>query len=420
MLIDKSRNSTVYIPRLVENRVKTALADTRIVAIVGPRQSGKTTLAKRLAKADERPYLTLDETDQREFAIDDPDGFLRDYESVVIDEVQRAPELFLTMKRIVDDDPRPGRFLITGSVDLLQRSVSPDSLAGRIEVIELLPFSQAELCHNATPGILDRLFSCDFPVLETVGRSENLVERVLRGGYPIAVERSDDNRREQWLRTYAELLTNRDLPEIARINKSDQLNKLIDLAAVYSGNLLNHSAIGLQIGIDSKTAERWLSLLESLFLVRRVGAWHHNERKRPVKSQKLQFIDSGLLAAMRRINAKALQRDRTQFGALLESFVFSEILKVAAIRNDRININHYRDQDKTEVDFVIECAPGQIVGIEVKARATVRPNDFKGLKRLMEINGKQFSCGAVMYDGEKIQQLHPNMFAIPFKMLWEA
>ena len=195
---------------------------------------------------------------------------------------------------------------------------------------------------------------------------------------------------------------------------------MIDLAAVYSGHLLNHSAIGLQIGIDSKTAERWLSLLENLFLVRRVGAWHYNERKRPVKSQKLQFIDSGLLAAMCRINATELRRDRTQFGALLESFVFSEILKLAAIRNDGIKINHYRDQDKTEVNFVIERAPGEIVGIEVKARATVRPNDFKGLKRLKEINGKQFTCGAVMYDGERIQQMHPGMFAIPFKMLWEA
>ena len=413
-------DSTNHILRHIESRVKTALADTRVVAIVGPRQSGKTTLIQKLASADGRTYLTLDNTEHLQFAKDDPDGFLRDHESVAIDEVQHAPEILLTIKRMVDENPSPGRFLITGSVDLFHNTISPDSLAGRIEVIELLPFSQAEICKFETPQILNRLFTGDFPVHETVGRTEVLVTRVLHGGYPEALERSIDHRREAWLRSYVQTVMTRDVFHIARINKPEKFIRLIDYAAVSSGQLLNFSTFGTELQVDRKSVDRWLSLLEHLYLVRRVKAWHYSERKRLVKSQKMHFLDSGLLAAIRGIDAAKIQRDRHQFGALLECFVLSELMKATALNYDWIRIYHYRDTDKVEVDFVLECSPGKIVGIEVKSRATVRPNDFKGLKRLRDLCGDKFVSGVVFHDGDTIQQMYPKMFAMPVKMLWEA
>ena len=409
-----------YVPRQIEDRIRTALADTRIVAIVGPRQSGKTTLVRKLALTDGRPYLTLDDSGLREFANDDPDGFLRDYDYVAIDEVQRAPELLLTIKKIVDENPRPGQFLITGSVDLFRQTISPDSLAGRIEVIELLPFSQTEILRSDPPRILNRLFAGDFPVQEWVGRTENLVARVLQGGYPEALERKVDRRREAWLRSYVQILMNLDLSYIARINKPDNFTRLVGLAAASSGQVQNFSSFGSQLGVDSKTVDRWMSMLEHLYLVRRVKAWHHNERKRFIKGQKMHFLDSGLLAAIRRIDAAVIQNDRQQFGALLECFVFAELLKATALQDDWINFGHYRDTDKVEVDLVLERSPGEVVGIEVKSRVTVRPSDFRGLKRLCALCGERFVCGVVLHDGETVQQMYPGMFAMPIQMLWES
>ena len=256
-----------FVTRHAEDRVRVALTDTRIVALVGPRQSGKTTLVRRIAEHDDRPFITLDEEQSRRFALDDPVGFVRGLDKVVIDEVQRSPDLILAIKKAVDEDNRRGRFLITGSVDLFRGAISPDSLAGRVETIELLPLSQAEIAGLSPSRFLDRPFHGDFPGLEQTGPTAGLVERVVSGGFPEALSRSQAARRSAWLRSYAQSVVSRDVLDIASVSKSDELARLVDHAALLAGNLLNLSSLASRLGVDSKTVDRWLVLLEHMFLV---------------------------------------------------------------------------------------------------------------------------------------------------------
>ncbi|MDD9981617.1 MAG: ATP-binding protein [Gammaproteobacteria bacterium] len=407
-----------FFARHAETPIRAALNDTRIVAIVGPRQSGKTTLARRIADDDGRPFVTLDDEQFRRFAEDDPAGFVRSQPIAAIDEIQRAPALILALKKAVDEAPHPGRYLITGSVDLFRGARSPDSLAGRVDTIELLPFSQAEIAGTGVPGFLDRAFASDFPSLAATGPTDELIERVISGGFPEALSRTDPARRRRWLRAYVRALAERDASEIASIDKIVEMSRLIDHAAVSSGQLLNMSALGLRLGIDSKTVDRWLALLEHMFLVRRIRAWHRNRLKRLVKTPKLHFMDSGLLAALGGIGAADIAKDRENLGPLLECFVHAEIAKAAALSDETTAISHYRDKDRVEVDLVLERSLDRVVGIEVKASATVRPEDFRGLARLRDAAGDRFACGVVLHDGERIQQTGSKLFAMPLKMLW--
>ncbi len=409
-----------FVERHAEARVRLALSDTRMVAIVGPRQSGKTTLARRLAENDGRAFVSLDDDQSRRFARDDPAGFVRGLHTAAIDEIQRAPDLILALKKAVDERPAPGRFLLTGSAELFRSAISPDSLAGRIETVELLPFSQTEIAGTVPSRFLDRAFAGDFPALEETGPTAALIERVVAGSYPPALSRSAPARRSAWLRAYAQALAERDVLDIASVRKRGKMVRLIDHAAVSAGQLLNLSGLGAGLGVDGRTVDRWLVLLENLFLIRRVDAWHNNRRKRLVRRPKLQFLDSGLLAALLRTDAAAIARDRQGLGPLLESFVHGEIAKAVALADDPPTVRHYRDKDGVEVDLVLERSPGLVAGIEIKAGATARPRDFGGLRRLKEIAGKRFACGILLHDGERIQRPSPGLFAMPFRMLWEA
>ena len=417
---NRTTSPGTLVARHAETQVRAALNDTRIVAIVGPRQSGKTTLARRIAGDDGRPFITLDDEQFRRFAEDDPAGFVRSQPVAVIDEIQRAPALILALKMAVDESPRPGRYLITGSVDLFKGALSPDSLAGRVDTIELLPFSQAEIAGAGVPGFLDRAFAGDFPNLAVTGPTDDLIERVVSGGFPEARSRTVPARRRRWLRAYARALAERDVSEIAAVDKSVEMSRLIDHAAAASGQLLNMTALGSRLGIDGKTVDRWLTLLEHMFLVRRIRAWHRNRLKRLVRTPKLHFLDSGLLAALRGTGAADIAGNREKLGPLLECFVHAEIAKAAALSDETTTVSHYRDKDRVEVDLVLERSPDRVAGIEVKAGATVRPRDFRGLERLRSAAGDGFACGIVLHDGERVQQTGPRLYAMPVKMLWTA
>jgi predicted AAA+ superfamily ATPase len=393
------------------------MLDTRIVALVGPRQSGKTTLVRKIAVDTGLSLLTLDDEQTRNFANDDPSGLIRGLDRAVIDEIQRAPALMLALKKTVDEDPRPGRFLITGSVELFRGSVSPDSLAGRIEAVQLLPFSQSEIERLPPSTFLEEAFNGDFAALEETGSTPDLVERVVSGGYPEALARSNAARRRAWLTEYARSLATRDIADLAGVSKPDEMQRLVGHAAVASGQTVNLSALAAPLGVDGKTVDRWLTLLEQMFLIRRVRAWHRNDLKRLVKTPKLHFLDSGLLAALQRVTAEDVTRDRSRLGPLLEGFVFSELSKLAGQSVDPPLLSHYRDRDKVEVDFVLERG-GQLVGIEVKASGTVKPADFNGLRRLREATGEAFSCGIVLHDGDRIQQVSDRLYAMPVCQLW--
>jgi len=408
---------TAPVPRHVEAQVRTALGDTRVVAIIGPRQSGKTTLARKLARDDGRTYFTLDDDATRLFARNDPAGFLRGHDRAVIDEIQRAPGLVLAIKKIVDEDTRPGRFLITGSADLFAGAIAPDSLAGRVQTIELLPLSQAEIERRPPSSFLDAAFRGTTPPgVQAI--TTNLVERVLAGGFPEALARPTPARRRDWLTSYAQSLAERDVVEIAELAKADMMRLLIEHAALMSGQLVNMSELAQRVGVDAKTIDRWLSLLGKIFLVYRVRPWFRNNLKRLVKTPKLHFVDSALLAALAGIDAAAIARDRALLGPLLECFVHAELQKAIALSGERTSLTHYRDKDQAEVDFVIERTPGRIVGIEVKASATVRPQDFKGLIRLEEAAGEAFVMGILLHDGERVLRYSDRLATAPLSSLW--
>ena len=336
----------------------------------------------------------------------------------MIDEVQRAPELMLAIKESVDRDDAPGRFLLTGSANLATVPAIADSLAGRMATISLLPFAQSEI--RSTPGrLLDRLFAGEEPkVDEGAIFGDDLLTLVLQGGYPEALRRTTPARRTAWLENYVALILDRDVRDIANIDQLDRLPRLLEVLAEHAGQLVNHSSFGAALGLSSVTAQKYVAILERLFLVRTVAPWSSNRLSRLVKTPKLHFLDSGLLATLRDDEEEALRQDRTRFGGLLKSFVVSELLKLASWSERRVAFSHYRTKDQDEVDLVIEDRRGRIVGIEVKASATVRPQDFRGLRQLQEAVGDRFVRGLVLHDHDRVTPFGEKLQAAPLSVLW--
>ncbi|WP_262711579.1 ATP-binding protein [Prosthecodimorpha hirschii] len=348
----------------------------------------------------------------------DPVGFLRGLDRAAIDEIQRAPDLILAIKETVDRDPAPGRFLLTGSANLATVPTVADSLAGRMAVVPLLPFAQAEL-RDAPGRFLDLVFAG-----ETVWSADGtvtgdaLVDCVLAGGYPEAVRRRSPDRRRVWLEDYVALILDRDVRDIARIDQLERLPRLLAVLAEHAGQLVNHASYGAALGLSSVTAQKYVGILERLFLVRSLVPWSSNRLSRLVKSPKLHFLDSGLLAALRGLDGDLIAANRTAFGAVLESFVYSEILKLAAWSDRRLSFSHFRTRDGDEVDLVIEDRRGRLVGIEVKASATVRDDDFKGLRKLQEAAGDRFLRGLVLLDHDRVIPFGERLTAVPISSLW--
>ena len=408
--------ASVLFPRFSAERVATALKDTPVVLVHGPRQCGKTTLARELV-AGQRDYLTLDDATVLAAARHDPAGFVRALERAVIDEVQRAPQLLPAIKQSVDDDRRPGRFLLTGSSSVFTLPQFSESLAGRMEVVTLLPLSRAELC-GRKPRFLEQAFAGRLakPAERLLGG--DLVRAVLTGGYPEMLTRASPKRRQAWARDYIRAIVQRDARDIAEVEKLDQMPRLMRALAHHAGQLANFNQLGGQIGLDDKTTRKYIGVLEQLFLVRRVEPWFRNRLKRLVKTPKLQFLDPGLLAALTGATEERVSGNRSIFGALLETFVFSEIEKQLGWSDRAPTLHYYRDKDQNEVDFVIESAEGDIVGIEVKAAATVTAADFKGLRKLADACAGEFKLGVVAYDGANIVPFGERMFAAPVACLW--
>lgn len=411
-------------PRYAEGAIREALADTRVVAISGPRQAGKTTLARKIAGR-ERTFLTLDDAAVLASARRDPNGLVRSLDTAVIDEIQRAPELLLAIKQAVDEDTRPGRFLITGSADLQAIPRTQDSLAGRIEVVPLFPLAQAEILgHPHPPRFIDAAFAGDVPRPPDATSFDpndafDAVAAVLAGGYPDAVARRNERRRADWYRAYVSAILTRDLTDLATLDKIARVPNLVEVLAHHAGDLVNWANLGGKLGLDAATVQRYVTLLEHLFLVRRVRAYSGNDLKRVVSTPKLHFLDSGLLAGLLGLDAGRLRLDRQPLGPVLEAFVFAELTKLAGWSDARPAIYHYRDKDQVEVDFVLEDAQRGVVGIEVKAAATVRDSDFKGLRRLQAHLGDRFRLGLVLYDGDRLLPFGERLVAAPLSTLWQ-
>lgn len=402
--------------RFVERRADEAMLDTPVVLIVGPRRAGKTTLVRRMGDTS-RTYITLDDQTTLSAAQSDPTGFIRGLDRAIIDEIQRAPDLLLAVKKTIDEDYRPGRFLLTGSANVLTLPRIADSLAGRMETIQMLPLARAEISGRA-PRFLEHLFEGKLYSQRDAIVGDDLVKLVLLGGFPEAISRESERRRQDWSRSYLTSILTRDLRDIADIEKLTELPKFVRLLAEHSGQLVNYSQFGAGIDVSHKTGQRYVGLLEQVFLIATVRPWFTNALKRIVKTPKLHFLDSGLLAAARGLTFERVKVDRPTFGGLLESFVFSEVLKLMTGSDLRLTPYHFRDRDMREVDIVLERDDGTIVGIEVKASATVKGSDFSGLRALAEASGNRFAFGVVLYDSKDFVPFGDRLAAAPLSCLW--
>ncbi|WP_345565722.1 ATP-binding protein [Nonomuraea rosea] len=407
-------------PRHAEKTVVEALSDTRVVLINGARQSGKSTLVKHLAKGRTAECRDLDREFMRQAAISDPEGFIDFPGMMVIDEIQRVPELLLAIKAQVDADPRPGHYLLTGSARILGLHALPDTLVGRMETIELWPFSQGEI--DDTPDrFIDAIFDqgADLRHSSEVSRAD-YAERIVRGGFPEAVSRTNGRRRRRFFDSYVGDLIARDVNELSKIERLPDLHALTRLLAARSGQLLVRQSIGNDLGLPASTATRYLSLLEEVYLIKRVPAWSRNLSSRAVSTSKVAFVDSGVAANLLSIDARGLIRPGGLFGPLLEGFVLMELARQLTWSEAQADLYHYRTKDGVEVDAVLENRRGQVVGIEVKASSTVRADDFKGLRHLADRLGDDLVAGIVLHTGTQTLPFGDRMRAMPVSALWEA
>ena len=303
--------------------------------------------------------------------------FLRGLDRVVIDEIQRGPELLLAIKTEVDRDRSPGRFLLTGSANLLTVPHVADSLAGRMQLVKLLPLSRSEILGSKST-FLDNAFNGDWPTVETTVLGDDLIETVLAGGYPEAIAREKWNRKQDWYHDYVEAVVQRDVRDVAQIDQIAIMPELLNMLAEHASQLVNYSGIGSALNLNHVTTRKYVSVFEKMFIVHNLKPWFTNKLKRSIKSPKIHFLDAGLLAALRDITPEAVRKNKTAFGAVLETFVFSELQKVATWSGSRNSFYHFRDKDKKEVDIVIENKRGDVVGIEVKSSATVNLQRLRG------------------------------------------
>lgn len=409
------------IERQISEKLHASLADTRVVLLNGARQTGKSTLAKAVADACSAPYLSLDDPTVLALARADPDALVTGHSGlVIIDEVQHAPELFRAIKRVVDRDTRPGQFLLTGSANIFLLPKLAESLAGRMEILPLDPFAQSELA-GKSGDLIDRLFSGGVwaPGRREINRLD-ICARMIAGGFPEAVARPAGERRAAWFRSYIAALLQRDVRDLANIEKLTDLPKLLGLLAARTGGLMNVAEISRAIDIPHTTLQRYLALLEAAFLFRPLPAWSANLGKRLVKSPKIHLLDSGLAAHLRGTgDAKSLSLS-PDIGPLLENFVVQEIRKQLAWSVQTASAWHFRTATGSEVDLLLEAPDGRIVGIEVKASGSVTQGDLKGLRVLSEALGDRFIAGAVLYLGEQVLPLGGNLYALPISVLWQA
>jgi predicted AAA+ superfamily ATPase len=392
------------------------MKDTPVVLLAGPRQAGKTTLVRQIALSGMR-YLTLDDEVTLLSARNDPVGMIRSLDRAVIDEIQRSPALLLAIKKNVDEDRRPGRFLLTGSANLMAMPTVADSLAGRMETLTLLPLSQGEVEGTET-NWLDSVFAGQLPQLGSPARTDDLVGRVLRGGYPEAMSRLTVKRRTAWGRQYLDAMIQRDVRDVSGIEKLDKLPRFLSGLAQTAGQMCNYTQLGGQVGLDGKTASSYISVFEHMYLLKRVDVWARNRLNRVVKTPKLQFIDSGLLSTLLDLTPDEVAKDRTRFGNVLETFVIGELLKQTTTSEADYRLLYYRDADKVEVDVVVENSAGQLVGVEVKASATVKEADLRGLRKLAGLAGESFTMGVVLYDGDETMPMGDGIWAAPISTLW--
>lgn len=405
--------------RYIKSNIYNALQDTPVVYIMGPRQSGKTTIVKDII--DEKwEYMTFDDSAQLTIAQADPVGFIRNIpidKSIVLDEVQRLPELFVSIKQAVDEHRVPGRFLLTGSANALLLPTLSDSLAGRMEMIPLSTLSEYEIL-GKTPCFLQKLLQGEPPSTTQTRVRDYMIKRIVTGCFPEPLQREKEPRIRAWYESYLQSLMQKDIRDLGQIEHHSDMVKLVEILALYSGKLINFSDLGKKVGLNRVTVKKYFSLLQQLFLIEILPAWHSNATKRLVKTPKMHVTDTGIICAARGISTEQIRTNPDLYGSLLESFVFNELRKQSYFSDQKVKFSHYRDKDKVEVDVIIENSIGEVIGIEVKAASSISQKDLQGLKKLKEMTNKRFKIGVLLYDGDHTASFGDNLFAVPIASIW--
>ena len=394
--------------RAIEARISDALEDTPAVFLRGARQVGKSTLALQFAHG--ARFLTLDDALTRAAATYDPDAFVRDNATkgrVIIDEVQRVPELLIAIKAEIDRDRRPGRFILTGSANITMLPHIAESLAGRVEILTVYPLNRAEIERRETS--LDAMLSGEPVELDVPTGRDALLKTAATGGFPEAINRRTDMRRRRWFESYLETAISREVQAISQIGDQQALFRILRMLATRSGQPRNIESMAHDSGVPASTIRRYLDLLETIFIVSSIPAWFINADKRITKQPKNLLIDSGLYTSL--LIADALP------GPLLEMFVGCELQRRIAASDEIMRLYHYRTHRGAEVDWVVERANGRVVGCEVKAATTVEGSDFRGLRDLQEAAGDRFSLGIVWYAGHRVVRFGADLLAVPIACL---
>jgi predicted AAA+ superfamily ATPase len=403
--------------RFIAGQIQAALQDTPAVFIAGPRQGGKSTLAKTFSDQ-KRTYYSLDDLSFLELLQKDPQGFIQSLTGpVTIDEVQRAPDLLLAIKYRIDQQRQPGFFLLTGSANILALPQVADSLAGRMEIHHLYPLSSQEITGQQNNWINQcfqeesvEILKSSKPTLST----EDLRYYFIRGGYPNAFEREDPDRRSHWFESYISTILQRDFADILRITDIARVRLLYELVAVRSGALLNIADLARSSGIPASTLSLYLDLFETLFIMHRIPAWYTNFTKRLTKTPKVYLNDSGLLSHFLNADLASLEGPSRLSGPIIENFIACELMKQLTWSKPGINLYHYRTHAGSEVDFILQDKRQRLMGIEVKASHTVGLNDFKALQEL-QAQEPAFFGGIVLYRGEHMLPFGPKLWAVPLR-----
>jgi uncharacterized protein len=408
--------------RLFERHARTlvveALGDTRVVFVMGARQVGKSTLTTTIAEEDHPArVLTLDDRATRAAALADPTGFVAGLDGpALIDEVQRAPDLLLAIKEAVDRDTTPGRFLLTGSANVLSNRKVKDALTGRMELVRLWPLSQAEI-RGSSANFVDAILAATPPQIDgaPVGRAA-FVDVVAAGGYPEALAR-EGRRRQAWFRDYVDTTLDRDLRDVSDAFKLDAMPRLLRLLAAQAAGLVNYKTVADRLQLHPDTVKSYTQLLETVFLLQRLPAWRPGLGQREVHTPKLHLVDSGLLAHLLAADEKRIAEDDKVTGRLLENFVAMELVKHAQWAQVDIRVHHYRD-GRDEVDLVLESRSGDIAAVEVKAGASLDARDWRALAKLRDRAHGRFRAGVLMHTGRQTLPLGDRLWAVPISGLW--
>lgn len=407
--------------RNITNNLQESLKDTPVILLNGPRQSGKSTLVKSLIDRHFLQYITFDDATAVMAAKNDPLAFVRSFENpVIFDEIQYVKELFPAIKQVVDENRQPGRFVLTGSANIMLLPKISESLAGRIEILSLWPFSQGEMV-NKKENFIDRIFNQELILMsQSIICQKNLIARIVQGGYPEILQRKQNKRRYAWYRSYIDTILKRDIRDISDIQGLTDLPRLLQLLTTRVGSLVNFAEISRSSKIPQSTLKRYLTMLQTVFLLQFIPAWTANLSKRLIRSSKLILCDTGLASYLLGADANRFMMDRHLLGKMLENFVAMELIKQISWSDTQPSIFHFKTQAGQEVDIVLEDRAGNIVGIEVKSSANLSTKDLAGMNVLQEITGNKFCQGVILYTGQNTYQLDKNIIAVPINNLWET